>query len=192
MEEVYHNQQKRPPEVASAPEVDEAEDEEVVADEPWCQVQCCCQGGRSRVDLEETCQVRDLENIEDDPVDGDDDSVQGKWGVVVAVLAPDGAAVVAALMGSFEGVVDGGYDQDKPRDGCEDLVGEDGVLAVGRRLAERVCYWTIISSGRRGKLLLWRAYLLASLQLLSDGKVGIIMIEVDKYHSPGSRIVYVH
>jgi len=44
LEEINHNQQKCPPEVASAPKVDEAKKEQVVGDEPWCQVQCGRQG----------------------------------------------------------------------------------------------------------------------------------------------------
>jgi len=55
-----------------------------------------------------------LKNIEDDPVDGDDDPVQRKWSVVVTVLVPDCAAVVAAFMRSLEGIVDGCDDKDEP------------------------------------------------------------------------------
>lgn len=59
---------------------------------------------------------------------------------MVAVLAPDGAAVVFAFMRRFKGIVDGGNDKDEPGDGGEDFVGEDGVLGVGRGLAEGIRY----------------------------------------------------
>jgi hypothetical protein len=140
LEEIDNDQKQCPPEIASAPEVDEAEEQQVVGDEPWCQVQRRCQSGRGNIGLEQTCKVWDLENVEDDPVDGDDDPVQRKRRMVVAVLAPDCAAVVTAFMGCFEGIVDGSYDQDEPGNGCKDLVGEDGVFGVGRSLTERVCY----------------------------------------------------
>jgi len=55
-----------------------------------------------------------LQNIEDDPIDRGDDPVQGKWSVVVTVLAPNCAAVVTAFMRSLKGIVDGGYDKDEP------------------------------------------------------------------------------
>lgn len=62
----------------------------------------------------------------------------------LAVLTPDSTAVVFALVRSFKGIVDGGNDQDQPRDWGEDLVGEDGVLGVGRGLTERVCYCVLL------------------------------------------------
>lgn len=110
--------------------MDEAEEEEVVANEPWCEVQCRCQSRRCTVTFEQTCEVWNLEDVEDDPVDGDDDAVQGEGGMVMAVLAPNCTTVVVTFMGSFEGIVDGGYDEDKPGDGCKDFVGEDGVFGV--------------------------------------------------------------
>jgi len=43
LEEVDHDQQKCPPEVASAPKVNEAKEKQVVGNEPWRQIQCRCQ-----------------------------------------------------------------------------------------------------------------------------------------------------
>lgn len=65
LDEVDDDQQQGPPEVRSAPEVNEAKKEEVVADKPWCQVQSCCQRYGSIVGLEEAGEVWDLEDVED-------------------------------------------------------------------------------------------------------------------------------
>lgn len=45
--------------------MNEAEEEEIVADEPWCQVQGCRQCHRGIVGLEQACKVWDLEDVED-------------------------------------------------------------------------------------------------------------------------------
>lgn len=81
-----------------------------------------------------------MENVENDPVDGYDDGIQGEWSVVVAILRPDGTAVVTSFMGSFEGIVNACNDEDEPGNWCKDLVGEDCVFGVGGSLAEGVRY----------------------------------------------------
>lgn len=84
---------------------------------------------------------------------------------LLAVLAPDGTAVVFSFMGSFEGIVDGGNDQDEPRDRGEDLVGQDGILGVGRGLSERVRDCHALAMEHQGKMV-ERTHLLASLLVL--------------------------
>lgn len=66
------------------------------------------------------------------PVNADDDGVQSKGRVVSPVLVPDLAALVVALMGLLEGIVDAGDDQDEPRDGGDDA--QENHLAAGIRL----------------------------------------------------------
>lgn len=110
VEEVDDEQHLGKPEVAAAPEVDEPEPEQVVEDEVRPNI-----GGSLDVDFILRVQVpavTDLEDEQDDHVDRSDDGVKGKGGVVVRILAPDGAAI--ALGGRIEGVVDAGDDQEEP------------------------------------------------------------------------------
>ena len=73
------------------------------------------------------------------PVDGSDQAVQGKCGVVGRVLAPDGVTnMLADIVWRVEGVVDGGDDNEEPREDGEDLVGPDRLCVVGVALGEWV------------------------------------------------------
>ena len=112
VEEVDDEQHLGKPEVAAAPEVDEAEPEQVVEDEVRANI-----GGSLDVNLILRVQVpavTDLQDEQDNHVDRGDDGVEGKGGVVVRVLVPDGASVVLALGWRIEGVVDAGDNQEEP------------------------------------------------------------------------------
>jgi hypothetical protein len=60
--------------------------------------------------------------------------------VVVAVYAPDGAAVVGAFVWAAEGVVDAGYDEEEVGEGGGYAVGDDGFAGVFGAGLERVDY----------------------------------------------------
>lgn len=94
----------------------------------------------------------------------------------LAVLAPDGAAVVFALMRSFEGIVDGGNNQDEPRNRSEDLVSGNDILRVGRGLAKRICYcvWLAHASSKQGCVECTN--LLASLLLVATVVVDCLLL----------------
>lgn len=112
VEEVDDDQQLSEPEVGSDPEVDEAEEEEVAGDEVGAYI-----GGSVHVNLILRVQVpavADLENVQDNHVDGGDDRVQGERSVSAVVLVPDGSTVVLALMRRIEGVVDAGDYKQEP------------------------------------------------------------------------------
>lgn len=131
VEEVDDDKHLSKPEVAAAPQVDEAEHEQVVEDEVGANV-----GGGLDVDLVLRVQVpavSDLENVQHNHVDRSDDRVKSEGSVTVRVLVPDSASVVLALSGRIEGVVDAGDNKKKPRGGSQDLVASE---ASGRvRLA---------------------------------------------------------
>jgi len=79
---------------------------------------------------EELTDVAELEDEEDDPVDGDDDRVQAKARRMGIVLVPDGPMGVASIVGSMEIVVNGRDDREKPGEDSEHLVRDHRVLAV--------------------------------------------------------------
>jgi hypothetical protein len=68
IEEIDNLKEQGPAKVGAAPEVDEAELEEVVVGEGGGEVGGCGEGLGREVGLEEGGQVRDLEDIQDDPV----------------------------------------------------------------------------------------------------------------------------
>lgn len=73
------------------------------------------------------------------PVDRSDQAVQGECGVVSAVLTPDGVTLVLSnIVWAVESVVDGGDNDEEPREDREDLVGPDGLRVVGVALGEGV------------------------------------------------------
>lgn len=72
------------------------------------------------------------------PVDGCDARVQGKGGVVVSVLAPDGSLLGNIIIRRVEGVVDAGDDGEEPGQGGKDLIPENCPGVVGLALGERV------------------------------------------------------
>jgi hypothetical protein len=136
VEEVDDEQHLSEPEVAAAPEVDETEEEKVVEDEVRANI-----GGSLDVDLVLRVQVPAVSNLQDeqdDHVDGGDDGVEGKGGVVVRVLVPDGASVVLALGGRIERVVDAGHDQEEPRGSRQDLVASKATGGVRLAVHEGV------------------------------------------------------
>jgi hypothetical protein len=93
VEEVDDEQHLSEPEVAAAPEVDETEEEKVVEDEVRANI-----SGSLDINLVLRVQVPAVANLQDeqdDHVNGCDDGVEGKGGVVVRVLVPDGASVGA-------------------------------------------------------------------------------------------------
>lgn len=73
------------------------------------------------------------------PVDGSDQAVQGKCGVVGTVLTPDGVTLVLSnIVWAVKSVVDGGDNNEEPREDGEDLVGPDGLRIVGVAFREWV------------------------------------------------------
>lgn len=118
-----------PDKVRADEEHDECELEKVVKDE----VRTDGGGGLDigGVGGEEVPDVADLEEEEDDPVDGRNDRVQLKGCMPTLVLPPDGVVWVFAIVWGVEGVVDAGCDSEEPGDDGEDLVGPDGFGIVG-------------------------------------------------------------
>ena len=84
VEEVDYDQQQREPEVAAAPQVDKAEEEEVARDKVAPDVRGCRHV--HAVLVVEVVAVAALEDEEDDPVDANDDVVHGERGM--AVVSP--------------------------------------------------------------------------------------------------------
>jgi hypothetical protein len=77
--------------------------------------------------------------------------------VVVAVLAPDGVAVVAAFMWTLEGIVDAGDGEEEPGEGGADFVGKDGVAGAVGAAREGVYWgglarWKILKLKRKGRI----------------------------------------
>lgn len=64
------------------------------------------------------------------PVDGGHGRVQGEGRVMEVVLVPDGAAMIAAVVGRLDGIVDGDHDREQPAEQRQDLVRGDRVGAV--------------------------------------------------------------
>jgi hypothetical protein len=110
IEKVHNKHEFGDPKVAARPEMDEAEEQQIRRDVVGADV-----GGGRHVDavggVEGPC-VDELEDEQDDPVEGGDDAVlgEGRGGVV----APDGVVpvLVVAFVWGAEGVVDGGDDED--------------------------------------------------------------------------------
>jgi len=110
VEEVDDEKHLGEPEVAAAPEVDEAEPEQVVENEVRANI-----SGSLDVDVVLRVQVPTVANLQDkkdNHVNGSDDGVEGKGSVVVRVLVPDGARW--CLCGLIESVVDAGDNQEEP------------------------------------------------------------------------------
>lgn len=58
--------------------------------------------------------VANLHDVQHDPIHSNNDRVQSERRVVVLVLVPDSVAVMFALSGTVERVVDAGDDKQKP------------------------------------------------------------------------------
>jgi len=135
-QKVRDHQQQRPAEVAAAPQVDEAEGQQVVRGEGDRRVarvlDVCCWCVGLRVQRR---QVRDLQRVQHDPVDGGERRGQREGRVVPRVLAPDRVAVVAAFVRVRERVVHRRYHQQQVRQRRGRAVGHDCPLVVlGARL----------------------------------------------------------
>lgn len=89
---------------------------------------------------EEVGDVAALKNEEHQPVDAGDDVVHAEGRVVRIVLGPYLPAIPDAIVGLVEGVVEGDDDGQQPGDCCQDLVSDDGVLAVAIALREWIDY----------------------------------------------------
>lgn len=123
VEEVDDEQQLGEPKVAADPEVDEAEEEEVVCYKVRANV-------GSSIDVDgvggvEGPRVAELQDEEGDPVDASDNLALGEGGEVVVL--PEAAMGFVALVGLVEGVVEGGEEQDEVGDGGGYFVEEDGL-----------------------------------------------------------------
>jgi hypothetical protein len=100
------------PKVRATPQMSKAEQEQVVEDKVASYI---C--GSLDVDWILRVQVPAVANLQDgqdDDVDGGDDRVEGEWRVMVRVLVPDGASVVLALTRRIERVVDAGNNKQEP------------------------------------------------------------------------------
>ena len=84
--------------------------------------------------------VTTLQDKQDDPVDAGDDVVHAKSSVVMVVLAPYPPSVQGTVMRCMEGVVERDDQGQEPGDSGEDLVDDDGVLAMLVAFSERVDY----------------------------------------------------
>lgn len=144
LQKVEDVEQEGPSKVAAAPEMDGAEGEQVVGDEVRGEVAGVLDvaGGQLRLRVERG-QVGDLQRVQHDPVDGDDRAGQREGGVVVAVYAPDGAAVVFAFVWAGEGVVDAGYDEKEVGERGGYAVGDDGLAGVFGAGLEGVDYGNV-------------------------------------------------
>lgn len=114
IEPVNNGNEQSPPEVTTAPEMDIAKSQEVVEGEIGSQDGCWCDQSWWSVQV---VQIRDLEDVENDPIDGDNDLIEGKRSVMVAILAPNGSTpvtVLALLSWSAEGVVGRSEDDKEP------------------------------------------------------------------------------
>jgi len=112
VEEVDEKEELGEPEVVADPEVNEAEEEEVVGDVVRANV---C--GGSDVDCVfgiEGPGVDELEGKKDYPVDGGDDAVLGKGsGDVVTPYCVTWSVVLALGLGPVEGVIEGRDDEEE-------------------------------------------------------------------------------
>lgn len=123
IEEIDYEQQLSEPKVRAHPQMDEAEEEEVVRDKVGADV-----GGGGDVDGVggvEGVGVDELQDEEDEPVDAGEDAVLGKGGRVVVL--PDAAARGMAFGRGVEGVVEGCDEEEEVGDGGGDFVEEDGL-----------------------------------------------------------------
>ena len=84
--------------------------------------------------------VSALEDEEDDPVDTGDNMVHPESSVVVIVLAPYPPAVQSTIIGCIKSIIERDDQGQEPGDSGEDLVGDNGVLAVFVAFSERVDY----------------------------------------------------
>ena len=84
--------------------------------------------------------VTTLQDKKDDPVDAGDDVVHAKSSVIVIVLAPYPPAVQSTIIGCIKSIVERDDQGQEPGDSGEDLVGDNGVLAVFVAFSERVDY----------------------------------------------------
>ena len=141
IEEIHHNQQQRKPKMGPSPQMQKPEDQQVMQDEMGSDV--CGRSNMHGVRAVEGVRVSELQDIQDDPVDGCDDAVHGEGGVVSGVLAPDCAARLVAFVGGVEGVDYAGDYEEEPGDGCSDLVGQERVarvlIAAGEGVVCRGC-----------------------------------------------------
>jgi len=114
IEPVNNGNEQSPPEVTTAPEMDIAKSQEVVEGEIGSKDGCWCDQSWWSVQV---VQIRDLEDVENDPIDGDNDLIEGKRSVMVTVLTPNGSTpvtVLAFLSWSAEGVVGRSEDDEEP------------------------------------------------------------------------------
>jgi len=112
IEEVDDEQQQGQPEVRAYPEVDEAEEEEVVRDEVGTDM-----GGGGDVNGVrgvEVVAVADLEDEKDDPINARNDRIHRERRMMHVILSPYGPARLVALVRLVEGVVDARDDEKKP------------------------------------------------------------------------------
>ena len=112
VEKVDDQKELGQPEVRPDPEVNGAEQKQVVDDKVGADVGSG--GGVSLIFGIKVPRVPELSKKENDPVDGDNDRVQSKRRVHAVVLAEDGITVVLALGWHVEGVVECRDDKNKP------------------------------------------------------------------------------
>lgn len=77
------------------------------------------------VGREEVSNIAKLGDEQNDPVDVHKHYVQCESGGIQVILAANGVTQVFAIVGALEAIVDGRDDGEKPRQDCQDLVGND-------------------------------------------------------------------
>lgn len=140
VEEIDDEEEFGQPVVVAYPQVNEAKEQKIICDEVAPDVGCC--GDVDGVGGIEGIRVEELDDEEDNPVDGGDDAALSKRrGVVVLPepAVPRMAVVVAmAVLGRVEAVVEGGDEQEQIGHGRGDLVQENGARREVVATRERV------------------------------------------------------
>jgi len=137
VEEVENQDQLRPNIVATHEQHHECKVEEVADDKVTSYTGGCVDivgiGG------EEGPDISDLQDEEDNPVEGGDDLVLSERSVVSSVDSPDGVApALHIITWCVEGVVESGDYEKEPGESGQDLISPDRLGGVGLASCERV------------------------------------------------------
>jgi len=112
-------------------ELEQVEDDEVASNTGSC------------IDIvailrEEVANVSDLENEQNNPVDGGNDRVQGKCSVMSPILTPNRTTDILSIVRLVNSIVDGGHKNKQKTKSVQDLVGSHGGRSVCLPLGEWV------------------------------------------------------
>jgi len=87
---------------------------------------------------EQVPNVSDLEEEEQNPVDGNDDHVHCKSGMEMSVLVPDTSSWQHIIIRLVNAVIHAGHDDQQPGQGCEELVDPDSCRTITVPLDKRI------------------------------------------------------